>query len=110
MPTEKEMAFHRAMLELCEIYRHEGLPCPIFQAMIGRHGGFKAAQLLLDKAEIQDGFSDAVANGKTNLTIEAMILDSDDWPGLFDETLLRTAYKRLVGVGYKPRWKPRPHK
>lgn len=71
-----------------------------FIKMLGSLGGYQTAVSLLTKVEPSEGFSRLWMEGRLDLSVEAIILESQ-WARFFDRQLLSSAESRLKHVGYK---------
>ena len=98
--TNREAAFHEAMLE---IYGRAKTECHYnasrFLQMVGERGGLETARYLLH-AGLSDGFTALWNCNRLDLTVEAYVL-KPEWQGLFTQDELAIARKRLAEVGYK---------
>ena len=91
-----EKAFDRAMRALCEASIRAGYRPGDLIDMVGARGGFSAAQALLARPHISDGFTTLWEMGLPDLTVEALVLQAP-WRSLFSEGELTTARRRLTG-------------
>jgi hypothetical protein len=64
--------------------------------------GYKITENLLKPSKKQhDGFDMvAIRKGKPHLTIEALVIDNEEWHELFTEKQIKEAERRLEKVGY----------
>lgn len=76
-----------------------GFPATYFLKMLAQKGGFDTAKKLLAAAKISDGFSDLVARGRPDLTVEAIVTETR-WRTYFDPILLERAERRLRAINY----------
>ncbi|WP_299797452.1 HNH endonuclease signature motif containing protein [Ramlibacter sp.] len=74
----------------------------IFLQMLGSQGGYQTAVQLLSGLKISDGFTKLWQGKRLDLTVEALVLESQ-WRNHFDARLLEVAQKRLRDVGYHVR-------
>lgn len=98
--TNREAAFHEAMLE---VYGRAKTECHYnasrFLQMVGERGGLETARYLLHTG-LSDGFTALWNCNRLDLTVEAYVL-KPEWQGLFTQDELAIARKRLAEVGYK---------
>jgi len=87
IPTNEEIAFHEAMIDLYKRAKKEAnYPANYFLQKVNESGGFIAARDWLSDPNEQTGFTELVLRRRIDLTMEAMILDSDRWIALFNDT------------------------
>ena len=66
--------------------------------MIERYGAVEAARRVVVSGDIQSGFKELVGRGRSNLTIEAAVLNPR-WESLFDTQIQQAARWRLSQAG-----------
>jgi len=71
-----------------------------FLKMLGSIGGYRAAVSLLSKGTPSEGFKKLWIEGRLDLSVEAVILESR-WAKFFDQQLLSLAEDRLVKAEYR---------
>lgn len=87
--------FHNEMLDLCgRIEGETGMRPTVLRAMIGRMGGVEAARTIVGAPHPSDTFTTLMLEGRTDLTVETLVLD-EDFRGLFTSGLLERAAARL---------------
>lgn len=101
IPTELEIAFHRAMEEIHQRAKDEaGYNATVFRRIVAEHGGVKAAKRLINASQTPGGYTALRERGRLDLTMEAMIVGRPEFHPLFTEAELRTCRKRLKEYGY----------
>lgn len=70
--------------------------------MLNSQGGFQSASQLLSGKNISQGFTRLYVEGRLDLSIEALVLESK-WRDYFESILLETAAKRLKQARYTVR-------
>ena len=97
-----ERRFHRAMVGVYERAKAEaGYNATRFIQMVSEHGGLEAARMLLSSNQVSDGFTALWEAGRLDLTVEALILESE-WLTLFTDQEREVARKRLRAYGFEP--------
>lgn len=87
--------FHTEMLELAnQIEREAGHRPTQLRRMIAGVGGVEAARAIVGAPHPSETFTSLLLDGRSDLTVEALVLD-DDFRGLFTEALLERAAARL---------------
>ncbi len=100
MATDKEPAFHEAMLGIYHAAKGEcGYNATYFLQMVNEHGGLAAAKQLLSKPGFSDGLTALWECGRLDFSMEALVLQ-EQWQSLFTEEELRIAQMRLKELGY----------
>ena len=90
------MTFHEAMLALYKRIKEEtGYNPKAFLSMVVVDGGWQTARRLLNSATPQPGFERLWAMGRSDLTVEALVLQPQ-WRDMFTEAELKTAQDRLT--------------
>jgi hypothetical protein len=67
--------------------------------MVVDRGGLETARYLLHAAKVSDGYTALWERGRLDLTVEAMILNSE-WQSLFSDDERRIAVDRLRAYDY----------
>jgi hypothetical protein len=67
--------------------------------MLESEGGYRTALRLLSAKDVSDGFTKLWQHGRIDLTVEALIVESE-WRSAFDPALIALAEKKLKKVGY----------
>lgn len=70
-----------------------------FIALLGSEGGLATAQKLVRKEDMSYGTSELYMGNRLDLSLEALILESE-WIRYFDEELLAHAEKKLKKLNY----------
>jgi hypothetical protein len=96
----KEMKFDRAMMD---IYRRAKDECNYnatrYLKMLLDHGGLKTAKILINASNVSDGYTALWERKRLDLTVEALILNSE-WDEYFTDEERTTAKKRLIEYKY----------
>jgi len=99
-----EVRFNDAMVS---IYTRAKVECDYtatrFLQMVTELGGLRAAKVLLQAAELSDGFTELWLRRRLDLTMEALIVENPVWHPLFTQEELQIARKRLTRCQYEPR-------
>jgi len=77
-----------------------GYPATQFHQMLNADGGFRTVKQLLAAQRLSSGFSELVLRGRTDLTVEALVVETE-WRRHFHPQLLEIAEKRLRRTGYE---------
>ncbi len=100
MPTEREIRFHGAMLDIYRRAKPEAdYSATRFLRMVGQQGDLATARFLLNAATVSDGYTALWERKRLDLTIEALILQPE-WQSLFTDVERRVAVNRLRQYGY----------
>lgn len=100
-----EDQFHKAMLRIYDQAKREcHYPATYFLQMVIDRGGLNAARSLLATIEPSSGFTALWECGRLDLTVEALVLQTD-FRSLFTDEELNTARNRLIELGYDPKSK-----
>ena len=75
----------------------------IFLNMLTSKGGLPTAKYLINAERPSDGYTHLYERGRLDLTVEAMVVESSRWHGLFTDDELVRARKRLQAYGYTVR-------
>lgn len=95
---ERFTAFLRK--KAAEAKRDLGYDPKQFIGMLSADGGYSTASKLVGGKIPSDGFSKLWEKGRLDLSVEALVLETE-WIQFFDETILKQAERKLTGVGYK---------
>jgi hypothetical protein len=96
MPTELEIRFHEAMLEIYRCAKFDaGYNATRFLGMVSEQGGYEAARTLIHASNVSDGYTALWERGHLELTVEALIL-KPEWHDLFSEKERNIARDRLT--------------
>jgi hypothetical protein len=95
-----ENKFHEEMLE---VYRKTKTECKYnatrFLQIVNKHGGLRAAKMLINASSVSDGFTELWKHRRLDLTVEARVLDPQ-WSELFSDDEKKIAKKRLDDLDY----------
>ena len=99
-PLEDE--FHEAMINIYHRAKREAeYPAPRFIRMVEDIGGVACARKLINATNISNGFAALWERGRLDLTVEAMILETEKYQMLFTEDELTICRKRLKDYNYQ---------
>lgn len=73
-----------------------------YHQMLMEHGGLGTAQMLLNANTVSDGYTALWERGRLDLTVEAVILDHQEFHSLFSNEELDRARRRLQDYHYAP--------
>ncbi len=97
-------AFDSAMFDIYRRAKSEaGYTANIFLQMLTANGGLATAKTLINAAKPSDGYTALYERGRLDLTVEAVVTESQRWRALFTEQELDRAQQRLKAYGYTPR-------
>ena len=100
MKTVKEMKFDKSMMD---IYRRAKDECNYnatrYLGMLLDHGGLKTAKILINASNVSDGYTALWERKRLDLTVEALILNSE-WDEYFTDEERDIARKRLIEYKY----------
>jgi hypothetical protein len=100
MPTQLELEFHDAMLDIYKRAKREAhYEARVFIGMVVDKGGLATARYLLDSGKVSDGYAALYERNRLDLTVEALVLD-EKWRPLFTATQRKVAITRLRDYGY----------
>jgi 5-methylcytosine-specific restriction enzyme A len=106
MTPAENQRFTQFLLHAADRTRQLGYPPNLFVKMINTEGGFATAKRLLIKPTYSDGFTELAMLRRLDLTVEALVLESE-WCRFFDEEYLDAARKKLQKAEYRwAPWKP----
>ena len=102
MDEKTNREFNQAMLDIYNKARSEANYTPsVFFRMISEHGGYETARRLIHSPNVSEGYVKLFELGRLDLTVEAVIIEDEQWLGLFTERELEICRKRLHAYGYK---------
>jgi len=97
-----ELQFHEAMLDIYRRAKSEAKYNAIrFLQMVTDHGGVRTARILINSANVSEGYTALWERKRLDLTVEAMILDNEKYHSMFTEDELAICRKRLNQYEYK---------
>src|SRR6266446_452920 len=107
MEKPVESRFNAAMMDIGERAKSElGFTPHRFCYMVLEHGGVRAAKMQLQSPvqseEYAPFWETLLAQGRLDLSVEALIQAHAEYKSLFDEKELRTALSRLQEYKYPP--------
>lgn len=97
--ADLEKKFHRAMIGIYEEAKKNGYTPSYFLRMIAEYGAVETAQQLVNSDKPSEGFTRLYMMKRMDLSIEALILNSEWW-SLFTEDERARADRRLRENGY----------
>jgi hypothetical protein len=96
-------AFDKAMFEIYRRAKDEaGYTANIFLQMLTDAGGLTTAKTLINSPKPSDGYTALYMKGRLDLTVEAVVTESEKWSTLFTNEEIRNAKSRLLKYEYKP--------
>ena len=102
MPTQLEIEFHESMLDIYRKAKSEaGYNAQRFLQMVVDHGGPEAARMLINSRTVSDGYTALYERGRLDLTVEAMVLETDKYHPLFTTDQLDICAERLQAYNYQ---------
>ena len=94
--------FHKAMIGIYHRAKREAeYTAQQFIGMVEDIGGVACAKKLINAAKISDGFAALWERERLDLTVEAMILETEKYQMLFTEDELAICRKRLKDCNYR---------
>jgi hypothetical protein len=101
MPSDLEMRFNEAMLDVYRLAKAEaGYNATRFLGMVTEMGGYATAFTLIHAPAVSEGYTALWERERLDLTVEAVILQPE-WRDLFSEVEREIARRRLADYGYK---------
>ena len=93
--------FDAAMFDIYQRARSEaGYNASIFLQMLNDRRGLATAKYLINSAKPSEGYTNLFERGRLDLTVEAMVVEHDEWHSLFTEDELAKARRRLKEYRY----------
>jgi len=83
-----------------EAHRDLKIPLTGFVGMLNADGGYATATKLMIRKEPSDGFLKLWEHNRLDLTVEALVLETE-WITFFKEDVLKLAERKLKQAGYK---------
>jgi 5-methylcytosine-specific restriction protein A len=99
MKSAANERFTRFLLDAAAQSKRIGYPAVEMVRMLNSDGGYDTVSRLLGKSSVSTGFVELVTRRHPELTIEALVLESE-WIQHFDDALLSRARKRLREINY----------
>lgn len=99
MNSQTEARFQRHLFAAVEQAKEFGYRPNRFVGMIHSKGAFKTVKEIVASGRASEGFDKLVFEGRTDLTCEAIIVETE-WRVHFDADLLEIAERRLAAYGY----------
>ena len=97
-----EIAFHEAMLNIYRAAKSEAkYNAQRFLQMVVDHGGTEAAHMLINADAVSEGYTALWERGRLDLTVEAMVVNTQKFHSLFTEKELQICSDRLQQYGYQ---------
>jgi len=102
MKSEIERMFHQAMINIHRRARDEaGYRATLFIGMVERSGGLATAKQLINSSKPSQGYAALWELGRLDLTVEALVVENQQWWPLFSREEIDRARKRLSDYEYK---------
>ena len=103
MAEQLDIEFNEAMLDIYRKAKSEAkYNAQRFLQMVVDHGGLEAARMLIHSATVSEGYAALWERGRLDLTVEAMILETQKYHSLFTEDELEVCSQRLKDYNYQP--------
>lgn len=99
MDQSTQTRFSKVLLDAVEQAKQRDYNPSYFIRMISADGPFETVKRIVPKKEASEGFYKLHELGLTNLSCEAIIVETE-WRPFFDDDLLQLAEKRLRDFGY----------
>jgi hypothetical protein len=100
----RNVAFDKAMFEIYRRAKDEAnYPASLFLKMLTDTDGLTAAKTLINSSKPSDGYTALFMRGRLDLTVEAVVTESEQWSALFTNDEIRKAKKRLIDYKYEPK-------
>ncbi len=94
--------FHEAMLDIYRRAKSEAKYNAVrFLQMVTDHGWLTTAHILINSANVSEGYTKLWERGRLDLTVEAMILDNEKYHSLFTEDEVAICRNRLKQYEFK---------
>lgn len=71
-----------------------------FFHMVGEHGGFETARILINANTVSEGYTELWERGRLDLTVEALVLENHEYYPLFTEEEIERCRHRLSEYNY----------
>jgi len=102
--ADRNAAFDQAMFEIYRRAKDEAnYPANIFLKMLTDTDGLTTARTLINSPKPSDGYTALYLKGRLDLTVEAVVTESQQWSALFTDEEIQKAKKRLIDYQYKPK-------
>lgn len=96
------MIFDEAMFGIYKQAKEQAdYTASVFLRMLTDRGGLETARFLINASKPSDGYTALYEKGRLDLTVEAMILENEQWHELFTQEELERAKVRLMQYGYQ---------
>lgn len=100
--SDLELAFHEAMLNVYRSAKEEAkYNAIVFLRMVTDHGGLDAARRLINTDTVSDGYTTLWERGRLDLTVEAVVVNTEQFHDLFTKDELQICRDRLRQYGYR---------
>lgn len=104
MPSQLELDFHRAMVDVYRRAKTEaGYDANRFIQMVSEIGGVEAAKSLINSSTPSDGYTELHLRKRLDLAVEALVVENPKWHALFEPEEIQRAKVRLKEYGYVPK-------
>jgi hypothetical protein len=101
MPSELELQFHRAMVDIYRRALEEaGYNATRYIQMVGENGGRETAKTLINASTPSDGYTELWKRNRLDLTVEAVVVQDAKWHPLFEPEEIERAKQRLKDYKY----------
>lgn len=100
--SDLDLAFHEAMLNVYRTAKAEAnYNATAFLKMVVDHDGVDAARRLINSDAVSDGYTTLWERGRLDLTVEAVVVNTEQFHALFTEKDLQICRDRLKQYGYQ---------
>jgi hypothetical protein len=97
----RETAFDQAMMNIYVRAKAEAnYTASIFHRMLCDQGGLATAKQLINDRKPSEGYTALWERGRLDLTVEAVVTDTQEWHDLFEPEEIARARKRLADYGH----------
>ena len=95
-----EKRFDLAMMDIYREATQIGYTPSIFHQMITKQGGVAAAKQLINAPKPSDGYTRLWELERLDVSVEAVVLENEEWHPLFTHHELEICRRRLKDYGY----------
>lgn len=101
MTTARNNSFDKAMFGIYATAKAEAnYTATVFLGMLQKHGGVLTAKQLINATKPSDGYTALYERDRLDLTVEAVVVENQEWHELFTRDELAKARRRLGQYGY----------
>jgi len=97
-----EKRFNEAMMDIyCRAKAECNYTPSTFHRMLTTNGGIVTAKQLINAAKESEGYTRLYLEGRLDLTVEAVVFETERWHALFTADEVKRCRTRLAKYGYK---------